>query len=242
MNELDQQFSIITYNIHRGLSPFQSRDVSGNIIDSLLEAQVDIACLQEVWQHQGVNQHQLEERCNTFWPHGIFEKNVAFPDGAQGNAILSRFPIVYSKNIRLSFKQFEPRGILHCRLKTPSGLLSVICLHFGLQQEERVEQTERLRVYIESNIPLLEPLIVAGDLNDWNKKLHPILTRNLNVKDVLATKRGRRQGTYPALVPLLSLDRIYYRNLLLERSEVLRGKFWRNHSDHLPVRAAFKSR
>ena len=43
--------------------------------------------------------------------------------------------------------------------------------------------------------------------------------------------------TYPAKLPVLSLDRIYVRNLKVKRAWVHKGKPWSELSDHLPISA-----
>jgi endonuclease/exonuclease/phosphatase family metal-dependent hydrolase len=41
--------------------------------------------------------------------------------------------------------------------------------------------------------------------------------------------------TFPAALPMLSLDRIYLRGLRAESAEVLHGALWAKLSDHAPV-------
>ena len=48
---------------------------------------------------------------------------------------------------------------------------------------------------------------------------------------------GRAARTFPSLLPLLSLDRIYFRGFRLLAAQVHRGAPWSLLSDHLAVSA-----
>jgi len=48
---------------------------------------------------------------------------------------------------------------------------------------------------------------------------------------------GKALATYPSMMPLLRLDRIYVRGFRVSSSTVHRGKPWSMLSDHLAVSA-----
>ena len=55
------------------------------------------------------------------------------------------------------------------------------------------------------------PIIVAGDFNDWRHRATAILERQLGMTEVSVAHAGRVARTYPSILPLLRLDRIYVR-------------------------------
>jgi endonuclease/exonuclease/phosphatase family metal-dependent hydrolase len=72
-----------------------------------------------------------------------FGPNVVRNGRRYGNAILSRLPILKSKNYDLSVGKKEPRGALRCDLDLGGGQLHVFCLHLGLSISERRQQSLR---------------------------------------------------------------------------------------------------
>ena len=200
----------------------------------------DIVFLQEVvgenWDiHQnGDNDNHLEFLTDSVWPHFSYGKNAIYQKGHHGNAILSKQPICETKNIDITHWSFSQRGILLARLDTGVYLL---CLHFGLLQRERMRQLRTLLKTIDSEIPIDAPLIVAGDFNDWNRRLHNVITDESNLKEVHNETYGKVARTYPSVAPMLPMDRIYYRNLDLLKVETLSGPPWSRLSDHYALNA-----
>src|SRR3954468_8477991 len=90
---MPEQLKILTYNIHRGLSAVNRRDILTEIVMALELSNADIVCLQEVWQHYGFNEHQREALCGMSWRHRLWKANAVFPNGLQGNAVLTRFAV-----------------------------------------------------------------------------------------------------------------------------------------------------
>ena len=93
--------TVVTYNIHKGLSQFGKRLVLHEIRDRLKALEADVAFLQEV---QG--KHDANARRHLTWPetgqhefltnegcHSVYGMNAVYQDGHHGNAIVSRHPI-----------------------------------------------------------------------------------------------------------------------------------------------------
>jgi hypothetical protein len=59
-------------------------------------------------------------------------------------------------------------------------------------------------------------VIVAGDFNDWQKKASGYLAAELGLYEVVREVEGKLAKSYPAQMPMLSLDRIYVRDLDIE--------------------------
>ena len=51
-----------------------------------------------------------------------------------------------------------------------------VVAHFGLIHASRVRQVQRLAEFIEAEVPRGEPLVVAGDFNDWGEQLDAPMT------------------------------------------------------------------
>ncbi len=89
-------------------------------------------------------------------------------------------------------------------------------------------------------VPPDAPLVIAGDFNDWRENVDKVLTSDLGLQEAFLSTQGFHPKTFPAWLPLLKLDRIYYRNLKLVSADVLQNKIWRGLSDHLPIIAEFQ--
>ena len=54
---------------------------------------------------------------------------------------------------------------------------------------------------------------IAGDFNDWRRKADRSLQSELGLFEVFSAARGRPARTFPAVLPVFRLDRIYARGL-----------------------------
>ena len=62
-------------------------------------------------------------------------------------------------------------------------------------------------------MPADEPLVVAGDFNDWGEKLDAPMCEIGLARAALQTPGAAAPRTFPSRVPVFSLDRIYIRGL-----------------------------
>jgi endonuclease/exonuclease/phosphatase family metal-dependent hydrolase len=232
---------IATYNIHKGFSQFNRRVVLHELRERLRELDADIVFLQEVQgEHAQHGQRhanypsepQHEFLADEFWEHHAYGMNAVYENGHHGNAILSCFPIVQSTNTDVSAHRFESRGLLHSEVDVGGTRVHCLCAHFGLFAKGRRMQKRALIEYVRSTIPDGEPLIIAGDFNDWRNQLSPKLAQELNVRDVFELHQGSPARSYPARLPLFRLDRIYVRGFSVQQCAVHVGGKWRRLSDH----------
>jgi len=238
---------VVTLNIHKGLSHFNRRMVIHDLREGLRALDPDIVFLQEV---QGLNdRHRLrfpgcppegqhEFLAGADWQH-VYARNAVYGHGHHGNAILSRFPFVSSENTDVSDHRFERRGLLHCVLAVPGWRrnLHCVCVHLSLHERGRSRQLEAISGRLEELASRDLPIIVAGDFNDWRHRASSILERRLGMTEVSLARFGRAARTFPAMMPVLRLDRIYVRGFKVVASQVHRGKPWSMLSDHLAVSA-----
>jgi endonuclease/exonuclease/phosphatase family metal-dependent hydrolase len=199
------------------------------------------------------------------WEHKVYGRNAVRADGDHGNALLSRFALVASENLDVSDHRFESRGLLHCELDLEGRRIHCVCAHFGLFEESRRRQAQALIERIRATVPDGAPLIIAGDFNDWRNRLGDMLREGLKVREVFDTDgartavphpvfgespwnaltalRGIRPArTFPAVFPMLRLDRVYVRGLDVLGARVVHGPGWRRLSDHAPIVADLQLR
>jgi endonuclease/exonuclease/phosphatase family metal-dependent hydrolase len=238
---------VVTLNIHKGLSHFNRRMVISELREGLRALDPDIVFLQEV---QGLNQrHKLRfEACPPVgqheylageeWQH-VYGCNAVYDHGHHGNAVLSRFPFVSFENQDVSDHRYERRGLLHCVVAVPGMRrnLHCVCVHLSLHEGGRSRQLEAISGRLGELASKGLPIIIAGDFNDWRHRATSILERRLGMTEVSVAHAGRAPRTYPSVLPLFRLDRIYVRGFEVESSRVHTGKPWSMLSDHLAVSA-----
>jgi endonuclease/exonuclease/phosphatase family metal-dependent hydrolase len=242
-----KSLTVVTYNIHKGLSQFNGRLVLHEIRDRLKSIDADVAFLQEV---QGL--HMANARRHGAWPdtgqheflthegsHSAYGMNAVYQEGHHGNAIVSRHPIPVWDNIDVSHHALEGRGLLHCEVRIDGWKQPLHCInvHLGLWARSRRFQLQWLCDRIEAAVPKDAPLIVAGDFNDWHRRASSFLQQELALREVFEVAEGRPARSFPARMPMLALDRIYVRGLDVAAVERHVGAGWSRLSDHVALTA-----
>ena len=238
------RLSLLSFNIHKGFNWSNQRLVIRQVRDAIRRVDADIVLLQEVVGHHSVRarelegewpkQSQFEFLADAVWKHYAYAQNAVYPDGHHGNAILSKYPIIWWENQDISTNELENRGCLHCQIQLGDGRtpLHVICLHLNMMPMGRKIQYEKIRERIERVVPKEQQLIVAGDFNDWDRTAGHVLESQLHMNEAFKSQLGYYAKTFPAYFPLLCLDRIYLRNITVLKSECHQSSFWRTISDH----------
>jgi endonuclease/exonuclease/phosphatase family metal-dependent hydrolase len=199
-----------TYNIHYGVGADGKYDVP-RIADAVAEA--DIICLQEVTRGFPDNNYadhtaEIGKRLNRYYRfHGPMEADASTvaADGtitsrrrSFGNAIVSRWPILWSRGVMLpktrSADTFDlQRGYIEAVIDAPSGPVRVYCTHLShVAAIHRLPQIAAMMDAVESAadrgatwhatapktflfqeppLPVPASAIVAGDFNFTPK--HP---------------------------------------------------------------------
>jgi endonuclease/exonuclease/phosphatase family metal-dependent hydrolase len=236
---------IATYNIHKGVQgvgPVRRLEIH-NIGHAIEQLDADVVCLQEVRKL-----HRREEKFFKRWPEmpqheflapvgyeAVYRTNATTRHGEHGNALLSRWPVVTHGHEDISDHRFEQRGLLHVELSVQRRKVHVIVVHLGLIAGSRLRQVEQLLGYIGREIPRREPVVVAGDFNDWGGKLRPAMNE-AGLRDFA----GERMWTYPSRLPITQLDYVYARGMKPVGAEIPKGRIWWRMSDHLPLIAEFR--
>ena len=242
---------VLSYNMHRaiGVDRLFRPERIARVIN---HHQADIVLLQEV--DVGVprsrNLDLAEEMAEAAgYPYYATGLNVKLFKGKYGNATLSKFPIIRSRNINLTVGKRKARGCLHSTIVINNSIdfsqkIDVFNLHLGLSSQERVRQVGLLIHSDEfKSLTPNAPCLVGGDLNDWRTLLAPIFTDILNFQCASNHSSGYHNPylTYPSFSPTGGLDKIFYRGPmdLIKRKRCWMG-ITRLASDHLPVIAEFE--
>lgn len=241
--------SLITYNIHKGFGVGAVRFLLPEMRDAIAGLNPDFVFLQEVQgKHRKREKRivswpdspQCEYIAENIWPHYVYAKNAVYQSGHHGNAILSKYPFESFESINLSNMNRASRGILHTQLKLDNNIIHLLCVHLGLFKAERTEQCKALIQRIKDVVPKNEPLIMAGDFNDWRHVISKILAENLGIEEAFVAIEGQHARSFPAIKPALCVDRVYFRGMKVQEVACLQGKPWRMLSDHLPLYARFE--
>lgn len=242
----DRVLKVLSYNIHKGFGLGNREFTLPRIRDALRELQPDIVFLQEVLgQHDKHASRftgwpkisQCEFLAEGWWPHAAYGKNAVYSHGHHGNAILSKYPIIEFENIDISTNAFESRGILHAVVDMPgiTTPLHCMCVHLNMLRRGRDTQLKHLCRRVMRSVAEQEPLIVAGDFNDWQESATNQLFADIGVREVFHSLLGAHAPTYPSAYPMLRLDRVYARGVHALGGEVLNGPPWDVLSDHAPL-------
>lgn len=247
-----RQIRILTYNIHKGYCSGNRRFVLDAMRARITETRADLVFLQEIHgRHSGRRGHEgrysypeqphFEYLADSSWPHYAYGRNAIYRRGDHGNAILSKFPFVGWENINVAVFPRSSRSILHGVIEIPRSRVRVhtLCVHLGLLEKERQGQFEVLAARIDSHVPRDEPLIIAGDFNDWRRRAGQHLHTGLGVEELFLELEGCHARTFPIWQPLLPMDRIYYRGVAPVACQRLSSGAWRDLSDHAALMGVF---
>lgn len=234
---------IMTANVHKGFTFFNRKFMLPELRDAVNTTGVDVVFMQEVLgshaRHAGrfanwPTTPHYEYLADTMWSDFAYGRNAVYPEGDHGNALMSKFPILRHENRDVSIHGTEERGLLHSVLDVPGQPeVHAICVHLGLRETHRQQQLELLRELLDS-LPADEPVIVAGDFNDWRRRADAVLARS-GMREAFVEATGAPARSFPARWPLLCLDRIYVRNATTHYPQVLTRKPWSHLSDHAPL-------
>ena len=239
------QIKTMTFNIHHG------RGIDGKlnlrrIAKVIKESEADLISLNEVDRYFSKRSGYIDQ---VTWLAEYLKMNPAF--GATltikskgnamyrqyGNALLSRYPIVFEKNhpFAVNRRHFEGRALLEIGIQIHDQRVKVYNTHLSLNPLSRKSQIDFI---INKILNEDQPAMILGDFNmkpgsrTWKK-----LTEHL--KDVCHAVGNIPYYTFPSFRPALQLDYIFVsRHIHITSAEVI--KTFPAVSDHLPLQAALK--
>ena len=205
----NRTIKVMTYNIHHGVNNNKQFDLDG-IANVIIKEKPDFVALQEV--------DSVIKRSNNLDLSKIlgqktkmkylFGNATKIDNGLYGVAILSKYPIIHSKNVALPFqKNEEPRTALQITSVLPSGdTISFISTHLDYKDKNhyRKEQVQKINMAFNSN---KYPTILAGDINDIpSSKTLEIL----HTYWIPTFNKNNPKSTFPADHPYKKIDYIFY--------------------------------
>lgn len=180
---------IVSYNIHKGRSATGSRECLPDLRLGLYGLRPDLLFLQEV---QGRNERHIsldaqhESLAAALRMDAAYGCNAVHQNTDHGNALLSRFPILSHENQDISDHKLEQRGLLHVKVQIGDTVVHCLVVHLGLFAGSRSRQVAALVERIKRLVPVDEPVLIAGDFNDWNNRLAPLFVQQLGLFEVFA--------------------------------------------------------
>ncbi|MDX1484546.1 MAG: endonuclease/exonuclease/phosphatase family protein [Alphaproteobacteria bacterium] len=217
----------MTWNVHGCVGTDRRHDVAriGRVIEDIAP---DIAAFQEVDSRRRAPKYgdiytYLRGRVGD---HGRQAWSISGDDGNYGQILASRYEFADHAVHDISVPGREPRKVIEAWIRTPAMPFRVLATHLGIGRRERRRQAARIREIIAQD--LTTPLVLLGDLNEWNpagavwKTLAPMFPC------------ASRLASFPARFPTLALDRILIRPAG-SRAQFLTVREARPASDHLPV-------
>jgi len=229
---------IVTYNIHKARG-IDGRTSVKRIARVLEDVDADIIALQEIFGGCDAQEGQVETIASHLGLNATFGRTRQHQSRPYGNAILTRWPIIQSHEMDISWMRRERRGCIRADLKTPRGTLHVFNIHMGTSYFERRHQVRSLLSSKQIVENLSGPRVLVGDFNEWIKGL---TTRMLSEKFESLNLRLHlnKRRSYPGLLPLLHLDHMYFeRPLHIDKAELVRTRLSMIASDHMPLAATF---
>jgi len=231
------RFRIATYNIHK------CRGVDGRVHPErvarvLEEINADIVSLQEVVSHEGaaIADHQADYLAGRLGLFGAMGETRKHRGDAYGNVTLSRWDFKLIRPIDITIGGREQRVALRTDIRMGGHILHLFNVHLGTAVRERRQQAIRLidRDLLRA-VDISGPRIVLGDFNEWVRGL---VTKTLVAEFHLTDLHAHltRTRSYPALLPMLHLDHIYFdHHLTVEKAFYHRTRRSLIASDHLPL-------
>ncbi len=230
--------AVLTYNVYHGedANGGSNLDAVGGIINSL---QPDLVALQEV-DNKTVRAKKLDltaELSRRTGMQGVFGKAMDYDGGGYGEAVLSRYPVIETKNNPLPHTtKAEPRAALEVHIELPGGVkMAFVGTHLDHQRDQsnRMMQVKRILELYE-NYEL--PIVLAGDLNAVPGS-DPI---NLLLRRWSDAARADPQPTFPSVKPARRIDYIMYKPKGRWKVVEIRVIDEKVASDHCPVLAVLE--
>ena len=241
----DRTLSVMTYNIHHGEGADGLLDLQ-RVADIIRGAGADVVALQEVdrhWSGRSACMDQAEWLAKELDMHYVYAANLdrdpseCSPSRSQyGTAILSRYPILESRNTLLPRPEGgEQRGLLEVLINVRGVHVRVYNTH--LQHDSQVERTAQVEAIVEHMGDIDSPTILMGDLNASPDD--PELTPLYAVLRDGWVESGDGPGyTYSSDDPYTRIDYIFIsQDIQVRDINVIMNDQTAAASDHLPVLA-----
>lgn len=189
---------IMTYNINFGLYADKKNNL-GKIADIINSSGATIIALNEV-DHRRLRTdfvRQIVYLADQLEMNYVYGPGLKTGIGSQGNALLSKYPVLKSNNIRLPQQLLEePRSLLYSQLLLPGKvILHVFVTHLATNASLRQKQLMKIE---EITADIDGHLILMGDFNQHLTKIGSLIPA--------ATQKI---ATFPENKPVHAIDLIF---------------------------------
>ena len=227
---------VITYNIRKGKGPNGRSPIEMAAIGrALARHDADLVLCQEVFHCARTGASQSRHLADAIGMQGYYGANKFRVVGHHGNSTFTRLEVDKFINHDISTNRIERRGALYLRLRDNGRSLHVFNVHLGLNGWQRLSQINQIGQLMKELVRPDEPVLLAGDFNDWRLELERHIIDRLGFDNALGKTPPETTRTWHARRPVFSLDRIYTRNLDVRRAGRFDGDPWSELSDHLPL-------
>ena len=202
----DDTIRIVAYNIHHGEGMDGQVDLE-RIAALINDLRPDLVALQEV-DHSVERTGFVDQATELGELTGLtatFGEFMRYQGGEYGMAVLSRWPIVATRNHRLP-DGAEPRSALALRVRSPASgrELEFVGIHLYRTADERMAQAQQLADIYRST---QTPVILAGDFNSTpDSEVISLLARSWHF-----VRKGADHFTFPSTLPAREIDFVAYR-------------------------------
>ncbi len=236
---MTSKLRIVTWNIHKGIGTDRAYRLD-RVLDVLRDLAADVVCLQEV--DEGVRRSNGERQGQRLatelgYEHSALGLNVKVQGGAYGNLTLSRYPLRRVRNVDLTIPPKKRRsGLVVDVMEDGDHRWRIANVHLGLMHLERRVQIRRLMRHLFEDATPDQPLVIAGDWNDWRSKLVRGVMKEWGFHIARSDHRPYGEKTFPSSRPLVSLDKIVYRDpVTCHHLVTVLNRVTGVASDHLPL-------
>jgi endonuclease/exonuclease/phosphatase family metal-dependent hydrolase len=197
---------VLAYNIHHGEGMDSVLDLA-RLAGLIADQAPDLVAIQEVdvgVERTGrVDQARVLGELTGMSP--AFGAFMPYQGGEYGMAVLSRWPIVESRNLRLPDGD-EPRTALALRVRSPrtGNELIFVGIHFFRTDTERLAQARQLAALLQAEDV---PILLAGDYNS----LPDSEVMSFFREDWTVVAKGEDSYTFPSWAPAREIDYFVYR-------------------------------
>ena len=201
---------VLQFNIRAAISRAGGVDVA-QIAAEIEAVQPDLVSLNEVDSHTlRTRVDQPAYLAEATGLHMVYGPNLIYDGGPFGNAILTRYPVVESHNLRLPGTfGLEPRGLLTAIVIVDGRRVAFSSTHLSEGSDGRQSRLLQALAVARALHSMAAPTILAGDLNSDSTDVPGRILRGhlLDAQDEGGTGLG---DTFPEANPSSRFDYIFY--------------------------------
>lgn len=211
-NKGQNTITLMSYNTQHCLNYITQKIDYDMVADTIKRCGADIIGLQEMRDESDSEGYDAQAKIvadKLGYHYYYFAEAIRFNGkNPYGNALISRYPIISAKTIKIPdpiFKKYpgyyETRCILSAKIDVAGGL-NVLTSHFGLNPDEHKKAVKT----VVSNLPK-EKCVLMGDFNmkPHNKLLRPIQERLFDTAELFPVPRL----SCPSDKPKMKIDYIF---------------------------------